>query len=220
LADLQELEQTIRACRRCEATLRPYAVEPRPIFAGGAGHPVLLIGQAPGITEYRRGAPFQGEAGQSIRKLFADCGLRDFDARVYQTSVTKCFPGRRAGASSDRMPGASEVRNCRPFLAAQLSLMRPRLVVLLGGLAWRAFLGLREEEQPGSSLAGVGVADPRKVRVQDMVGRRLAWRDAIVLPMIHPAGSANGARAAWPGHDRASKVLLAEALRELGLAIA
>jgi uracil-DNA glycosylase len=101
----------------------------------------MLIGQAPGPTEYERNAPFQGDAGVSIRALFSACGLKDFDGIVYQTSVTKCFPGRRPKASSDRKPSAQEIKNCSDFLVRQLDLLRPKLIVCLGELAWKSYGG-------------------------------------------------------------------------------
>ena len=120
---LSTLEESIQICRRCESTLCKYGVEPRPIFSGGVGYPIFLLGQAPGKTEYDKRAPFQGDAGKSIKAQFAASGLSNFERTVYQTSVTKCFPGRRPGASTDRMPSAGEVKNCLPFLERQLELM-------------------------------------------------------------------------------------------------
>lgn len=214
---LEALERQIRACRLCEGQLGKFGVRPRPVFHGGAGYPVFLLGQAPGRTEYERNAPFQGEAGRSIRALFAQCGLDDFDSIVYQTSVTKCFPGRRPGSSTDRMPGAAEVANCLPFLARQLELVQPKLLVCLGGLSWKAWLSMQESEQPGYCVRELGLARPGAVRVPDVVGRRFSWRSTSVLPMIHPAGSANGARAQFPAHDAGSRALLAASLAEIGV---
>lgn len=212
---LSALEVEIKACRKCESTLAKYSVEPRPIFSGGPGYPIFLLGQAPGRTEYERNAPFQGDAGRSIRALFEECGLKDFDGTVFQTSVTKCFPGRRIGATTDRMPSVNEVNQCLPFLANQLKIVPPKLLVCLGGLAWKAFLSMRELEQPDFCSTEIGVSKPNAVTVPHVVGRQFLWRSAIVLPMIHPAGSANGARAAYPTHDIESKRLLRNALARL-----
>lgn len=107
---LSDLELKISTCRRCESTLCRYGIEPRSVFDGRAWAPVFLIGQAPGKTEYELRMPFQGDAGKSIKSLFLSCGLRDFERVVYQTSVTKCFPGRREGTSADRMPSVREVK--------------------------------------------------------------------------------------------------------------
>lgn len=214
---LEALERQIKECRLCERTLGKYGVVPRPIFGGGIGYPIFLTGQAPGRTEYERNAPFQGDAGKSIKALFEQCGLRNFDRVVYQTSVTKCFPGRRPGSSTDRMPSTREVANCLPFLAQQLDLVGPKLLVCLGGLSWKAFLSMQEADQPGFCSREIGVARPGDVKVPHMVGRRFQWRSTIVLPMIHPAGSANGARSRYPDHDRSSKDLLRASFAEIGV---
>ncbi len=57
---LDRFADEIRSCRKCATKLSEYGVVPRPIFGGGVGYPVILIGQAPGKTEYERNAPFQG----------------------------------------------------------------------------------------------------------------------------------------------------------------
>ncbi len=212
---LNQLADEMRSCRICASKLSEYGVVPRPIFGGGDGYPVILIGQAPGKTEYQRNAPFQGDAGASIKSLFSSCGFRDFDGIVYQTSVTKCFPGRRPGASTDRVPSNSEVNSCSPFLTKQLELLKPKLIVCLGGLSWKAYVTMREREEPGYCLREFQKRMPQDLRVPDLVGRRFLWRDAVVLPMIHPAGSANGSRAQYPSQDLESKRLLREALQQL-----
>lgn len=214
---LKVLEKQIKECRRCESQLEKYGVLPRPIFAGSAGYPIFLLGQAPGRTEYEKNAPFQGEAGKAIKALFAKCGLHNFDDVVYQTSVTKCFPGRRLSSSTDRMPSYGEVANCLPFLARQLEIVMPKLLVCLGGLSWKAVLSMQEADQPGFCSREIGVAKPSGVKVPHMVGRRFHWRSTLVLPMIHPAGSANGARAQYPDHDRNSLELLRASFAEIGV---
>ena len=217
MVTLSALEECIQSCQRCTSILRKYCVEPRPIFSGGDCRPVFLLGQAPGKTEYDKRAPFQGDAGKSIKAQFAACGLLDFQQKVYQTSVTKCFPGRRPGASTDRMPSVAEVENCRPFLEQQLQFVQPKLLVCLGGLSWKAFLSMKEAADPGFCSRELGIRGPMSVKVPHVVGRRFHWRSTFVIPMIHPAGSANGARSEYPGHDENSKALLARTISELGL---
>src|SRR5690606_32636087 len=129
---LRKLSEDIQACRKCEASLARYGVCPRPISSTGERRPIMLLGQAPGITEYHTGQPFQGGAGRAIRELFRISGVSDFDRLVYQTSVMKCFPGRLPTASSDRTPSAAEVKNCAPFLTQQIRFLQPRILVCLG----------------------------------------------------------------------------------------
>lgn len=213
--DISELGDEIRACTKCDSKLKQYGVKPRPIFSEGDGHKVILLGQAPGITEHRTGKPFQGDAGQSIRKLFLSCGATDFDGLVYQTSVTKCFPGRLPNATTDRIPSIGEVRNCSPFLKKQISLLRPKLLVCLGILACKAYAQMRELEEPGYCKSQFGTQSLSKLRMLDFVGKQFQWAQTLVIPMIHPAGTANGARALYPQQDIESKSLLRAALEEL-----
>jgi uracil-DNA glycosylase family 4 len=177
----------------------------------------MLIGQAPGPREYERHQPFQGDAGTSIRSLFSSCGLNDFDGIVYQTSVTKCFPGRRPNSSSDRKPGAQEVTNCLGFLARQLDLLRPKLIVCLGELAWKSYVSIREQDEPGYCKKEFTKSRPNDLRLPDLVGKRFNWRGATVIPMIHPSGSANGARAKYSAQDNESKQLLWREIERLHL---
>jgi len=212
---LSELADEMRSCQKCLNKLSEYSVEPRPIFGGGDGYRIILIGQAPGKTEYEKNAPFQGDAGNSIKSLFSSCGLKGFDQKVYQTSVTKCFPGRRDKSSTDRVPSVSEVNNCSPFLRRQLKLLNPKLIVCLGGLSWKAYVSIREAQEPGYCSNTFSKAKPQELRVPDLVGKRFEWNGAVVLPMIHPAGSANGSRAQYPEQDRKSKDLLREEINRL-----
>lgn len=212
---ISKLANEIRSCRKCQSKLQEYGVVPRPIFGGGEGFPIMLIGQAPGKTEYEKNAPFQGDAGKSIKSLFHSCGMTEFDKKVYQTSVTKCFPGRLPGASTDRFPSVPEVSNCTPFLEMQLALLQPKLIVCLGALSWRAYARLREKDEPGYCAREFPMKKVNDLRVPDLVGKRFAWKGMVILPMIHPAKSANGSRSKYPGNDELSKQHLRKELLHL-----
>lgn len=212
---LNSLAEEMRSCRKCSAKLSEYGLVPRPIFSGGAGCPIVLIGQAPGKTEYDRNAPFQGDAGSSIKSLFMSCGLKDFDDKVYQTSVTKCYPGRKLNTSTDRAPSIREISNCSSFLVRQLELLKPKLIVCLGVISWRAYVSIREREEPGYCNNEFRKNKPKDLRIPDLVGRRFIWNGSVVLPMIHPAGSANGARAKHKNLDLKSKGMLCDEINKL-----
>lgn len=173
----------------------------------------MLIGQAPGLTEYRTNTPFSGQAGQDIRALFQECGFgpSQFEQSVSTSAVAKCFPGskltkRRSGEGfrrEDLKPSTVMLGNCRPFLLAQLELVSPRVVVLLGGMALEAYVELRTGRSSKPSLKEhVG-------RVEDWAGRR-------VVPLAHTSGGSF-----WlndPGHralQAQAKRLLAQELAAL-----
>ena len=116
---------------------RNLPVRPQPILSEAMRANVMLVGQAPGLTEYDTGQPFSGGAGTAVRRFFADCGLppTDFDRLVYQTSAVKCFPGRRLtkiGRSEDRTPSGEMLKNCSAFLVRQIAAVQPRVIVAMG----------------------------------------------------------------------------------------
>ena len=135
----------------------------------------MLIGQAPGWREIETGLPFAHEAGRRLAGWLGVAGItvHDFRSRWYVTSVGKCYPGRRPGASVDSPPSRAEVLRWSPFLEEEVRLVAPGLLVLVGGLAHRFAFG------PAA-------------RLDDLVGRELscaAAPGASVLAMPHPSGA-------------------------------
>lgn len=135
----------------------------------------MLIGQAPGWREIETGLPFAHDAGRRLVGWLELAGISidDFRERIYVTSVGKCYPGRRPGASVDAPPSRAEVERWSPILDRELELVRPRLVVLVGGLAHRHAFG------PGARLVA-------------LVGRSLTWGaapGATVVALPHPSGA-------------------------------
>jgi len=185
--NLFDLDREIRDCRRCELILSNWPddppsshapVRPRPILSRPGLTRILLIGQAPGLTEYRGGLPFSGGAGRGIRDLLAKCGLQssEFDKYVYQTSIMKCFPGRRLNKTryEDRIPCASMTANCIGFLGQQIELISPRLIITLGGFAVTQLDRLRKIKRRNLS---------------EVVGRSDQWNEARIVYLPHTSGS-------------------------------
>lgn len=214
--NLYQLESSIRSCTICKSILSEYQVEPRPVFSGAEGSPIMLIGQAPGITEYREGNPFQGDAGKSIKKLFSECGIANFDANVYQTSITKCFPGRKINLSVDRKPSQKEVLNCLPFLFQQISIIKPKIIVCLGMVAWKTLIEVKEKESKGFCTLMYS-KKLSELKTNDIIGKEFIYQGAIVIPMIHPSGAANGAREKNKEQHSMSISILAERIKQLEL---
>ncbi len=154
----------------------------------GVGSPtadLVFVGEAPGRDEDRQGIPFVGRAGQLLTRIIAAIGLsRD---EVYIANVIKCRP------PNNRNPEPDEVATCEPFLFRQLDVIRPRVVVALGGFAIRTLLDTAE---PVSRLRG---------RVFD-------YRGAKLIPTFHPAfllRSPERKRDVWEDMKRV-RALLAE----------
>ncbi len=138
--------------------------------------PVLLVGQAPGPHEGRFARPFAWTAGKTLFKWFHRAlGLEEAEVRgaIYFAAVARCFPGKAKGGG-DRKPDPDEITNCRAYLEAETTILKPELVLPVGTLAIREVLGH---------------AGPLK----DVVGRVEKARyhgvsvDVIALP--HPSGA-------------------------------
>ena len=158
-------------------------VKPRPIVLALKSKPIMLIGQAPGLTEYQTGQPFSGDAGRGIRKLFAECGIddRDFNRLVHTSAISKCYPGSklvRKGNRSrreDLKPSSAMIANCSPFMMAQFELVNPKVIVLLGAMPINAYA------QWKSGLA-------TKAQLAAWVGRIEDWHGRRVIALAHTSG--------------------------------
>jgi len=176
------------------------------VFSGRAGQRIMLIGQAPGPVEQDVERPFAGRAGRQLVRWMVRAGFRDeadFRDRVYITSTTTCFPGRRPDGSGDRRPTPAEVGLCAPWLDGALEQLRPRLVITVGGLATSRVLGSGKlEALVGHVFDG---DDPHGVAVDGEPGERAR----LVLPLPHPSGQSR-----WL-NDPARTALLDRALERL-----
>jgi len=145
------------------------------VLSGDGRERAMLIGQAPGWREIETGLPFAWDAGKRLCGWFSAAGItvEDFRQRWYVTSIGKCYPGRAPGSSVDRPPSREEVARWTPFLVEELRLVRPELVLLVGGMAHRFAFG-------------------PEVKLDGLVGHELAWEQApgaSVLCLPHPSGA-------------------------------
>jgi uracil-DNA glycosylase len=130
----------MRACRQClEAG---FSVTPGAVFSGPASARLMIVGQAPGVTECETGRPFNGSSGQRLFEWLAESGWDEstFRAAQYMTAITKCYPGRSPNGKGDRAPTRAEQRLCAPYLKQELALVEPDVVVPVGSMAVRRFL--------------------------------------------------------------------------------
>jgi uracil-DNA glycosylase len=163
---LPSLQRDNRACRACEDA--GYPLESRPVFDGGPGRRAYLYGQAPGVVEAEERRPWRGRAGQTLRR-WLELDEDAFYATFYCASVTRCYPGRGPSGRGDRTPSPREQALCAFWREWELRLLRPALVVPVGGLAIRRLLGL-------ASLT-------------EAIGERFALDGATVVPLPHPSGA-------------------------------
>lgn len=188
---VERLHQRILCCRSCQDA--GYIERAAPVIWGRADDRMMLVGQAPGITELEIRRPFQGRAGKELFRWLGSIGIEEeeFRSRVYMTAVTKCYPGRLAGASGDRRPSQREIELCRPWLAQQLALVQPRAVLLVGGLAIEQFF------PPGP--------------LTSFIGKSFEKDGMVLVPLPHPSGASRWLNA--PEH----KQLLRSALEHVRL---
>jgi uracil-DNA glycosylase len=177
-------------CRRC--TLLPGVV---PIASRARAPRAMLVGQAPGQTETGGGKPFAGRAGGTLFRWLADAGLDEATARewLYISAITRCYPGPHPSGRGDRVPTPHERERCGGWLADELRILRPALLVPVGRLAIDRFLGAR----PLVDVIG------REHEVTHEGGRSIA------IPLPHPSGASSWIHA--PGNrallDRALALL-------------
>jgi uracil-DNA glycosylase len=174
-----------------------------PVLSGDGSERAMLIGQAPGWREIEVGVPFAWDAGKRLVGWLelADVSLDDFRERWYVTSIGKCYPGRAPGSSVDKPPSRAEISRWTPFLLEELRILKPRLILLVGGTAHRFAYGAA-------------------VRLDQIVGRELTWEaapGASIICLPHPSGAST-----WLNDEhhielwRRAIALLAERWSELG----
>ena len=188
---LAELHARMRACTRCVAA--GYLARNTSVagFRGRIGDRVLLVGQAPGHLSVERGRAFSGPGGRLLDGWLQRAGFAPgaLWREVYVSAITKCDPGRSERGGGDRKPSPAEQALCRPYLLAELELVRPRVILPVGGMAIDAFLG------------------PSKL---DAVIGQAFERDGVrILPLPHPSGVSRWLNT--PDHQ----ALLAQALELL-----
>ncbi len=181
------LQEEMRACRKCLAA--GYEIAPGAVFSGPAPSPLMLVGQAPGITEAEVKRPFNASSGTRLFQWLAEAGFDedDFRARYYMTAVTKCYPGKHPKGKGDRKPTRAEQKLCRPFLERELALVQPRVLLAVGSLAIRTLLG-------------------RRLKLTEAVGQVFEVDGRYVLPLPHPSGAS-----LWPNRP-ANQALIEQAL--------
>jgi uracil-DNA glycosylase len=155
---LRSLERDLRVCRACLEAGHP--LESLPVLAPRHGQPAYLYGQAPGAQEGLERRPWRGRAGRTLRGWLS-LEEDEFYATFYCASVTRCYPGKAASGRGDRTPTPEEQRLCSFWREWELAILRPQLIVTVGGLAARRLLGIptvtecigNRYEQPGGAVA-------------------------------------------------------------------
>jgi uracil-DNA glycosylase len=135
----------------------------------------MILGQAPGIVEAEERRPWRGRAGRTLRR-WLELDEEEFYDTFYCVSVTRCYPGRHPSGRGDRPATPREVELCRFWLDWELRLLRPVVIVPVGGLAAKRLLGIS--------------------RLDDCIGLTFPMGQAIAVPLPHPSGASSWLNAA------------------------
>src|SRR5579859_1425874 len=140
-AELDQLQQRIRSCRLCQE--HGYIGIAHPIVSGRADDRIFIIGQAAGHRSVAKDRPFSGPAGQMLQKWLEQAGFPPgyLHEHAYLSSLTRCDPGKNPRGHGDRKPSPAEMALCRPYLDAELRIVRPKVVLLVGTMAIDTFMG-------------------------------------------------------------------------------
>jgi uracil-DNA glycosylase len=186
--DWPALRAAVQACQSC--TLG----QTRRQTVFGVGHPrahCMVVGEAPGEQEDQQGEPFVGAAGQLLDRMLAAIGLTRQDAaperQVFIANTLKCRPPR------NRNPAPEELAQCAPFLARQVALVQPRVILAMGRFAVQSLLAT---DEPIGRLRG---------RVHRWQGRALVVTYHPAYLLRQPADKAK----AWDGLCLAAECLSA-----------
>jgi DNA polymerase len=158
---LAPLERKVSNCQKCAHLA---ATRTNTVFGEGDPHAeIAFIGEAPGEEEDRQGKPFVGRAGELLTQVINRLGF--YRRQVYICNVLKCRPDAPSG---NRKPTRAEMQECLPYLKAQLGLVQPKVLVILGGTALEALL------EPEEAIS--------RVR-----GQAQEWEGIPAIPTWHPA---------------------------------
>jgi len=163
---LLSLQRDNRVCRACVEA--GYPLESWPVLEGRLGQRAYILGQAPGIVEGEERRPWRGRAGATLRRWL---GMDEhaFYETFYCASITRCYPGKAPSGRGDRTPTGREQALCAFWRDWELRLLRPALIVPVGGLAVRSLLGIRS--------------------VGECVGKSYLLGEALAIPLPHPSGA-------------------------------
>lgn len=191
LKELTLLHDELDDCRRCLDA--GYFIVPRAIYAGKHSAQIMIIGQAPGVTEAEAGRPFNAGSGTRLFEWLGRAGFMEdqFRKEQYMTSVTKCFPGKAKGGSGDRVPTRAEQALCRSFLDQEIEIINPDLIIPVGRLA-------------------IGLYFPAKKPLTEIIGTQMNVDHRVVIPLPHPSGASR-----WHQLEE-NRERIAEAIERIG----
>ena len=188
---IRSLQRDNWVCRACAE--EGFPLESLPIVQPYRGQRAYVFGQAPGAVEGEQRLPWRGRAGRTLRR-WLELDEDDFYGTFYCASVTRCYPGKAPSGRGDRTSAPREQELCAFWRDWELRLVRPRLIVPVGGLAAKRLLGI--------------------ARVTECVGSRFEHDGAVAIPLPHPSGASG-----WL-NDPANRARVAEGAKLIRMELA
>ena len=185
VAAMDELRARALVCVKCPnlASSRKQVV----FGVGSIDATLMFVGEAPGADEDQQGEPFVGKAGQLLTKIIQTMGLRR--DQVYIANILKCRPDTPGESAGNRKPTPAEMQTCIPYLHEQIDLIRPQVLIALGGTAVEGLLGktvgitkLRGQWQTYRSIPLMPTYHPAYLlRNQALAEKRCVWEDMLAV---------------------------------------
>jgi uracil-DNA glycosylase len=180
-SSLHDLSEAAKSCEGCDL----YLNATQTVFGEGTSRArVVLVGEQPGDEEDRKGQPFVGPAGRLLNKALEEAGVDR--SELYVTNAVKHFKSEARGKRRiHKKPTGGEVSACRPWLEAEMAVLRPGLIVCLGGTAAKSLFGreVRVTVERGeflrhdwASAALVTVHPSALLRITEKEQKETEWR--------------------------------------------
>lgn len=176
------LRSSVEACQKCEL----HSGRKQTVFGvGDKDADWLIIGEAPGAEEDKLGEPFVGRAGKLLNSMIEAIGLDR--SRVYIANILKCRP------PNNRDPRPEEVAHCETYLAAQIELIRPKIILAVGRIAAQNLLKVetpigrmrgQQYSYPGSEIPVVVTYHPAYL-LRSPREKRKSWQDLQLAMKIY-----------------------------------
>lgn len=167
--DWSAFETAFRSCTKCAAAGFIPAARPLTLISPKAN--VYLVGQAPSRTDHETYGFYVGPAGEKLKGWLVSAGFAPdaLGTTIYATAMTRCFPGRKLGMSTDRAPSRAEQTLCSTWMDREIALLDIRLIIPFGAMSINRFLG----------------AGP----LTERIGNVFDYQDIPVVPLPHSSGA-------------------------------
>ncbi len=151
----------VEQCKNCHACPLSETRKNVVVYRGSVPSPIMFVGEGPGATEDEQGLPFVGQAGRLLQLLLDAQGFEMKDFHI--ANVVKCRP------PENRVPTEAEASSCKPLLATQILITKPKIIVLLGKTAYTLFTG------------------DKNAKMTEIRGRFIEKNGYLIMPTFHPA---------------------------------